>query len=96
VEEEAHKLHYCLRGICPRIDISFLQKHKLKGNITKKVGDLLWNEVSWWMVKANEAYTSNFSNRAKLIKEGLVFFWTQNGLSWFHIMAPCGVTTYNG
>jgi hypothetical protein len=37
VEEEANKLHYYLRGICPRIDILFLQKHKLKGNITKKV-----------------------------------------------------------
>jgi hypothetical protein len=60
VEEEAHKLHYYLRGICPRIDILFLQKYKLRGNITRKGGELLWNEVSWWMAKAKEGYTFNF------------------------------------
>jgi hypothetical protein len=60
VEEEAHKLHYYLRGICPRIDILFLQKHELRANIRKKVGELLWNEVSWWMAKAKEGYASNF------------------------------------
>jgi hypothetical protein len=62
MEEDTCKLSYYFKGIHPRLDIIVLQKHELRGNKVKKVGELLWKEVSSWIIEAKEGYTSEMQH----------------------------------
>jgi hypothetical protein len=73
----------------------FIQEHKSKRNKVKKVGELLWKEVSCWCVEAMEGYTSNLQ-QGQANKGGTCIVMDLNCTKFVPIMEPCGATKSNG